>query len=139
LLGARGRRPDRGRAKDHAAWGAGAEGPRVGGRGRRGAAPPGPGSRDEAARRGGELGRGRAQGRARARGRAGSRAGAPWAARRGDKGARAGEGRVGRGRERGEGSSPRGSKSGDHRLQILGHHGEKRERGGGEEVAAREN
>jgi hypothetical protein len=42
-------------------------------------------------------------------------------------------------RERGEGSSPRGSKSSDHRLQILGHHGEKRERGGGEEVAAREN
>jgi hypothetical protein len=32
-----------------------------------------------------------------------------------------------------------GSKSGDHRLQNLGYHGEERERGGGEEVAAREN
>jgi hypothetical protein len=50
--------------------------------------------------------------------------------------------REGKGRKRkreGEGSSPRGSKSGDHRLQILGRHGEKRERGGGEEVVTRKN
>jgi ribonuclease G len=40
-------------------------------------------------------------------------------------------------RERG-GELTSGSKSGDHRLQNLGHHRE-RERGGGEEVAAREN
>jgi hypothetical protein len=39
-------------------------------------------------------------------------------------------------RERG-GELTSGSKSGDHRLQNLGHHGG--ERGGGEEVAAREN
>jgi hypothetical protein len=30
-------------------------------------------------------------------------------------------------RERGEGSSPQGSKPGDHRLQNLGHHGEERD------------
>jgi hypothetical protein len=48
-----------------------------------------------------------------------------------------GEGKRERERERG-GELTSGSKSGDHRLQNLGHHGE-RERGGGEEVAAREN
>jgi hypothetical protein len=37
------------------------------------------------------------------------------------------EGREG-GRERGEGGSPRGSKSGDNRHQILGHNGEERGR-----------
>jgi hypothetical protein len=55
-------------------------------------------------------------------------------------GSRAGE-KTGRGRERARergGELTSGSKSGDHRLQNLGHHGE-RERGGGEEVATREN
>jgi hypothetical protein len=47
-----------------------------------------------------------------------------------------GEGEGKRERERG-GELTSGSKSGDHRLQNLGHHGES-ERGGGEEVAARE-
>jgi hypothetical protein len=54
---------------------------------------------------------------------------------------RAGE-KKGRGRERGRGRGrgelTSGSKSSDHRLQNLGHHGE-REGGGGEEVVAREN
>jgi hypothetical protein len=52
-------------------------------------------------------------------------------------GGRAGEEGVGEGkRERGRGELTSGSKSGDHRLQNLGHHGEReRER----EVAAREN
>jgi hypothetical protein len=126
------------------------EGPRTRGRG---ATPPGLGSHavggtgtgPRAARgnRGGAApprhvaGEGRAQRRARER--------KGGVARRGEKRARAGEGTGGRGRERGrerereEGSSPRGSETGDHRLQILGHHGEKRKRGGGEEVAAREN
>jgi hypothetical protein len=50
-----------------------------------------------------------------------------------------GEGKIERERERErEGELTSGSKSGDHRLQNLGHHGE-RERGGGEEVATREN
>jgi hypothetical protein len=54
---------------------------------------------------------------------------------------------MGRERERereseekgGEGSSPRGSNSGDHRLQNLGHHGRERVREMGErEIAARD-
>jgi hypothetical protein len=48
-----------------------------------------------------------------------------------------GEGKRERDRERG-GELTSGSKSVDHHLQNLGYHGE-RERGGGEEVAAREN
>jgi hypothetical protein len=85
------------------------------------------------ARGGGQGGaRGRRPGRragARPRGheaRPGRRAGAAAREARG-----VGERRKKRkGRERGEGSSPRGSKSGDQCLQNLGHHG--RERGGRE-------
>jgi hypothetical protein len=67
--------------------------------------------------------------------------GATEAAREGLQGdARAGKGSGGRGRgreRRREGSSPRGSNSGDHRLQNLGHHGEREM--GEREVAMREN
>jgi hypothetical protein len=67
--------------------------------------------------------------------------GATEAARAGLQGdARAGKGSGGRGRgreRRREGSSPRGSNSGDHRLQNLGHHGEREM--GEREVAMREN
>jgi hypothetical protein len=50
-----------------------------------------------------------------------------------------GEGKRERERERERGRElTSGSKFGDHRLQNLGHHGE-RDRGGGEEVAVREN
>jgi hypothetical protein len=55
------------------------------------------------------------------------------------KGARGGVGREGEGKGDRERELTSGSKSGDHRLQNLGHHGGGRERGGGEEVAAREN
>jgi hypothetical protein len=81
----------------------------------------------EAARRG-----------ARSRGEPPLRGGAGAGSRRGQGRARRGEGegarREEKGRERereekgGEGSSPRGSNSGDHRLQDLGHHGRGRER-----------
>jgi hypothetical protein len=63
-----------------------------------------------------------------------AREGLQGGARAGEKkGARVGKGKGGRGRgrERREGSSPQGSNSGDHRLQNLGHHGE-REREMGE-------
>jgi hypothetical protein len=84
------------------------------------------------ARGGGQGGaRGRRPGRragARPRGheaRPGRRAGAAAREARG-----VGERRKKRkGRERGEGSSPRGSKSGDQCLQNLGHHGREREVG----------
>jgi hypothetical protein len=68
----------------------------------------------------------------------------------GSRGRATGRGRGHAGKKKGEGEGKRemererggeltsGSKSGDHRLQNLGHHGE-REKGGGEEVAAREN
>jgi hypothetical protein len=59
--------------------------------------------------------------------------------RRGHAGKKKGEGEGKRERERERGGElTSGSKSGDHCLQNLGHHRE-RERGGGEEVAAREN
>jgi hypothetical protein len=58
-----------------------------------------------------------------------AREGKGGVARRGTRGRAQGrEGEKEGERERGEGSSPRGSKFGDHRLQILGHHREKRER-----------
>jgi hypothetical protein len=61
--------------------------------------------------------------------------GVGWVARRGEEWE--GEGKRERERERG-GELTSGSKSDDHHLQNLGHHGE-RERGGGEEIVAREN
>jgi hypothetical protein len=69
------------------------------------------------------------------RGRRGPHAGAAGGARAGEK--KEGARREEKGRERkrerkengGEGSSPRGSDSGDHRLQNLGHHRREREMG----------
>jgi hypothetical protein len=81
------------------------------------------------------------RGRGRAAGEQGRAAGGPRPGRGkpgGAQGRRKGRGRR-RERGRGRGELTSGSKSGDHRLQNLGHHGGERERGGGVEVAAREN
>jgi hypothetical protein len=58
---------------------------------------------------------------------AGPHDGVARGARRGYRGARMEEERGGVERERGEGELTLGSKSGDHRLQNLGHHGGERE------------
>jgi hypothetical protein len=55
---------------------------------------------------------------------------------RGHAGKKKGEGEEKR--ERGRGELTSGSKSSDHCLQNLGHHGGERERGGGEEVGKKE-
>jgi hypothetical protein len=121
--------------------------PGVRGRGRRrargpeggGTAAQGSGEGPRAARWGPGEGRRRALGaggggRA-ARGGGGGGEGGGGVARRGGEG----EGKRERETERERGGElTSGPKSGDHRLQNLGHH-EERERGGGEEVAAREN
>jgi hypothetical protein len=93
--------------------------------------------RQGATRRGHAAARGPREGPRRARG---PRVGATSA--RGRAGSRSGE-KKGRGRGRERERERRGeltsvSKFGDHRLQNLGHHGE-RERDGGEEIAAQEN
>jgi hypothetical protein len=115
-----GRHRARGRGRGHA--------PRAGGRERGAAARQGAG--------GGALSRARGPGEGAApRARGAARRGCAREGAGG--GARAGE-EKGRGRERRRGELTLRSKSDDHRLQNLGHHGE-RERGGGEEVVAREN
>jgi hypothetical protein len=91
--------------------------------------PPRKGARGWAARRARGRGRGRTPG-GRRRGAARAQGGG-WGSHAGEK---EGEGEGKRERER---ELTSGSKSSDHCLQNLGHHGG--ERGGGEEVAAREN
>jgi hypothetical protein len=112
----------------------------------RGARPPGRGARERAATGHGRAG---AQGR---RGRRGARPRARGVGSPGRRGAGAGvAGRVTRaGEKEGEGEGKRemererereltsGSKSGDHRLQNLGHHGEEREVGEGGSCCAGE-
>jgi hypothetical protein len=109
-----------------------------GGRGHRRARGPGGGvaRRARGRGRGGAARWGKEKGHCRAPGGRGRAAPRTWgAARRGGEG----EGKRERERERERGGElTSGSKSDDHRLQNLGHHRE-RERGGGEEAAAREN
>jgi hypothetical protein len=110
--------------------GRGAELPLGQGRGGHGAEPPPPPEQGHG---------GRGPPRTRARGAHGPRRGRVTGRRRGRAGKKKGEGEGKRERERERGEElTSGSKSGDHRLQNLGHHGE-RERGGGEEVAVWEN
>jgi hypothetical protein len=151
--GAAGEGPNRGLARERrqgaarGACGGHAGAPPGGARGGRGrgprGAPPGPrGSAAGGPHRGARGPRGESAPEG-----AGSAAGGRGERRRGPQGPRGeraegrggGRRRGGGGEEReGEGELTSGSKFGDHRLQNLGHHGE-RERGGGEEVAAWEN
>jgi hypothetical protein len=126
----------KGRAEGAGGGGGGGGGTPGGARGGGGGGPRRHGGRCRGERGRAVAGGSRDGGEPRCRGRgAGRRRGE---SRRGRRGARAGERRGGRREEKGrerereekgvEGSSPRGSNSGDHHLQDLGHHGRGRER-----------
>jgi hypothetical protein len=139
-LGERGARSRAGRAEATRAALRHAQGPHTGSHAAEATGPRARGLGDRAAGaegRGAAAHRGHGEGATR-RGRAAGGATLPGAARRGRAAGepRAREKKVrGRGRERGRGKGKltSGSKSGDHRLQNLGHHGEREM---GEEVAA---